>query len=194
MIFYGFEGPMGFITPNSPEFSEKNSDVPRCSHVWYIFTGRKNPKALPSFVGHFRPFPWAMGSIWVFCSNHQPEIQFLPGLWVTELSASWGSTPPNATSPPKIRPYFLGVIKGQWRWPLFLGFISCRGLAWLGAIMIPLDPFGSWKKAMLPFGNPPFQAGYWVSCVGECSRTAEGQKELIQKGENDAAKRGVSKK
>ena len=36
--------------------------------------------------------------------------------------------------------------------------------------------------------NPPFQAGYWVSCVGECSRTAEGQKELIQKGEHDAAK------
>ena len=26
------------------------------------------------------------------------------------------------------------------------------------------------------------EAGYWVSCVGECSRTAEGQKELIQKG------------
>ena len=26
------------------------------------------------------------------------------------------------------------------------------------------------------------QAGYWISCVGECSRTAEGQAELVQKG------------
>lgn len=26
------------------------------------------------------------------------------------------------------------------------------------------------------------EAGYWISCVGECSRTAEGQAELVQKG------------
>ena len=26
------------------------------------------------------------------------------------------------------------------------------------------------------------QAGYWISCVGECSRSKEGQAELVQKG------------
>lgn len=57
--------------------------------------------------------------------------------------------------------------------PFFRSYLL-GGLAWL----IPLDPF---------------QAGYWVSCVGECSRTAEGQKELIQKGENGDAAKGRMK-
>lgn len=26
------------------------------------------------------------------------------------------------------------------------------------------------------------EAGYWVSCVGECSRTKEGRAELVEKG------------
>ena len=36
-----------------------------------------------------------------------------------------------------------------------------------------------------PSGRTPkriLQAGYWISSVGECSRSAEGQAELVQKG------------
>eukprot|EP00439_Symbiodinium_sp_Y106_P080202 s351_g18.t5 len=58
------------------------------------------------------------------------------------------------------------------------------------ALMEEIQRMGSLlgdKEACTPYPT----AGYWISSVGECSRSAEGQAELVQKGFLDSSQRDV---
>ena len=106
-------------------------------------------KQNPGFVGkQFSAIP--MGSMWVFCSNHQLENSAFARPLGHRTFRKLGVHPSQMpSSPPKIRPYFLGVIKGQWGWisPFFRSYFL-GGLAWLDAIASPVG-----LKQAMPFAH-----------------------------------------